>query len=62
MSKVSKAKAAYSKGKVGVVMHEFKERTLHSGSKHGPIVRKKAQALAIALEEARKAYQSGKKK
>lgn len=38
--------------KVGKVMHEFKEGKLHSGSKHGPVVKKRKQAVAIALSEA----------
>jgi hypothetical protein len=42
------------KAKISKVMHEFKEHELHSGSKKGPVVKKKAQALAIALSEARK--------
>jgi hypothetical protein len=40
--------------KVEKVMHKFKEGTLHSGSKKGPQVQKKSQAIAIALSEARK--------
>ena len=39
--------------KVGKVLHEFKEGTLHSGS--GQKVTSKKQAVAIALSEARKA-------
>ena len=35
------------------VMKEFKQGTLRSGSKLGPIVRKKAQAKAIQISEAR---------
>lgn len=35
-------------------MHEYKEGELHSGSKHGPLVKNKKQAVAIALSEARK--------
>jgi hypothetical protein len=38
--------------KVGEVMHEFKEGELHSGSKTGPIVKDRKQAVAIALSEA----------
>jgi hypothetical protein len=30
-------------------LHEFKKGTLHSGSKKGPKVTSRAQALAIAL-------------
>lgn len=40
--------------KVEKVMHEWKEGALHSGSKKGPKVRKRSQAIAIALSEARK--------
>lgn len=35
------------------VMHEFKHRELHSGSKTGPVVTKRKQAVAIALSEQR---------
>lgn len=41
--------------KVKKVMGEFKEGELHSGSKKGPVVSNKKQAVAIALSEARKA-------
>jgi len=41
-------------GKVHKVMKEFKEGTLHSGSKKGPIVTDRDQAIAIALSEERK--------
>lgn len=42
------------KGKETVrdVMHKFKHGQLHSGSKTGPKVKKKSQAVAIALHEA----------
>ncbi len=40
------------KKKVAIVMHEFKEGELHSGSKDGPIVTNPKQAIAIALSEA----------
>lgn len=33
-------------------MRKFKSGTLHSGSKHGPIVRNRKQAIAISLHEA----------
>lgn len=32
-------------------MHKFKHGTLHSGSKSGPVVHDRAQAIAIALSE-----------
>jgi hypothetical protein len=35
-------------------MHEFKRGKLHSGSKKGPKVKSRAQALAIALNQARR--------
>lgn len=35
-------------------MKEFSEGTLHSGSKHGPKVKSRAQAIAIGLSEERK--------
>jgi len=38
--------------KFGKVMKEFKEGTLHSGSKHGPKVTNPRQAKAIAASEA----------
>lgn len=43
---------------VAGTMHEFKHGTLHSGSKSGPVVKSRAQAIAIGLSEERK----GKKK
>jgi len=45
--------------KVGRVMGEFKEGKLHSGSKSGPEVTNRKQAVAIAMNEARN---MGKKK
>lgn len=44
-----------SKGKVEVVMKEYKEGKLHTGKKgpgKGPVVKSKKQAVAIALSEA----------
>ena len=43
------------KSKIEKTMHEFKTKTLHSGSKHGPQVKSRKQAVAIALSQARKA-------
>lgn len=39
--------------KVGRTMHEFKAGELHSGSKAGPVVKSRDQAVAIALSQAR---------
>jgi hypothetical protein len=47
--------------KVGKVMGEFKRGTLHSGSKKGPKVTSRAQAVAIAMSEQRKANRKSKK-
>lgn len=41
-------------GKIEKVMREYKEGKLHSGSKKGPVVKDRKQAVAIALSEARK--------
>jgi hypothetical protein len=40
--------------KVHTVMGEYKRGALHSGSKHGPKVKSRRQAIAIALNQARK--------
>lgn len=42
--------------KVEKTMHEFKEGDLHSGSKEGPKVTDRKQAIAIALNQERKAH------
>lgn len=44
-----------SSKKIGKVMKEYKAGKLHSGSKKGPVVKSKKQALAIGLSEQRKA-------
>lgn len=41
--------------KVTKVMKEYGKGMLHSGSKKGPVVKSRKQALAIGLSEARKA-------
>lgn len=48
--------------KIKKVMKEFKEGELHSGSKKGPAVTNRKQAVAIALSEARKAGEKVSKK
>ena len=53
----------YAKGgKVAKVMREYKAGELHSGSKKGPVVKNRKQAVAIALSEARKAGEKVAKK
>jgi hypothetical protein len=44
-----------TKSKVEKVMKEFKSGKLHTGSKKGPVVKSRKQAIAIALSEQRKA-------
>lgn len=43
-----------AKSKVRKVLKEFKEGELHSGSKKGPKVKSKKEAVAIGLSAARK--------
>ena len=61
-SLLKKTHPAYAKeaqsmknSKVHRVMKEYKMGKLHSGSKHGPMVRSRKQAIAIAMSEARNA-------
>ena len=62
--KVDKAvqKTPVGKAKIKKVMHEASVGKLHSGSKSGPLVTKKPQAIAIALSEAKKAVLKKKKR
>jgi ribosomal protein L21E len=46
-------KKTKAEAKISKVMREYKEGTLHSG-KGGPVVKKPKQAIAIALNQARK--------
>lgn len=47
------ARMMYNK-KIGKVMHEYKHGELHSGSKKGKVVKKRKQAIAIAISEAKR--------
>ena len=42
-------------------LHKFKTGSLHSGSKHGPIVKSRAQAIAIGLSESGQSRKKGRK-
>lgn len=52
---------AKGKNKVSIVMEEYEEGKLRSGSKKGPVVTNPRQAIAIALSEQRK-YKKRKKR
>ena len=53
-AQTSKQLTGRKKRKVSKVMKEYKKGTLRSGSKKGPKVKNRKQAIAIALSEARK--------
>lgn len=60
-----KAPKAAKKQRMQEEMHKFKEGTLHSGSKKGPAVKDRKQAIAIALSESgqsKKSKKAAKKK
>lgn len=48
--------------KVEKVMGEYKRGELHSGSKKGPVVKSKKQAVAIAMSEAGMSKDKNKRK
>lgn len=47
--------------KIGKVMHEYKAGTLNTGSKTGPIVKSRKQAIAIAMSQSGMAKKPAKK-
>jgi hypothetical protein len=53
-----------ARGQKGVEqeMHKFKFGDLHSGSKTGPVVTNRKQAIAIAMSEAGLSRKKGKRK
>jgi hypothetical protein len=54
------ARKSKASRKVSKVMHEYGAGKLHSGSKKGPKVKSRKQAIAIALSEGRKASRKRK--
>jgi hypothetical protein len=57
-----KMKKTKAEKKVSKVMKEFKAGTLNTGSKKGPIVKSRKQAIAIALSVSGQAKKKKKKK
>lgn len=51
---MKKKESPKAEKKVKKVMKEYSEGKLHSGSKKGPVVSDRKQAIAIGLSEARK--------
>jgi hypothetical protein len=51
--------AAGAVNKVAKSMSEFKQGSLHSGSKTGPVVKNRKQAVAIGLSEQKKENKGG---
>lgn len=63
MPKLTKSTPKKAKNKrMKEEMHKFKEGDLHSGSKKGPVVKERAQAIAISLNEAGLSKKKSKKK
>lgn len=61
MKRKPKTKAG-KKAKMGKTMHEFKKGTLHSGSKKGPKVKSRKQAIAIGLKQSGQSTQDLEKR
>ena len=55
------ARKSQVKKKVEKTMHEFKRGQLHSGSKSGPVVTDRKQAIAIGLGQAKRAMEKKRK-
>ncbi len=55
---MSKGKSKRQK-KVAAVMREYRQGELHSGSKSGPVVKSRDQALAIAISESKRRGKHG---
>jgi len=53
---------AGKQAKVEQVLHEYKHGTLHSGSKKGPKVTSRRQAIAIALNQSGQSRSTKKRK
>lgn len=61
MPKLSrKASKSAKRGRMQEEMHKYKHGQLHSGSKHGPVVKSREQAIAIGLSESGQSRKSRK--
>ena len=60
MKSKPKTKAG-KQAKAHKVMHEFKHGELHSGSKSGPKVKSRKQAIAIAMSESGQGNRRGRR-
>ncbi len=62
-AKTMAKKQTKAQKKVSKVMREYGKGELHSGSKKGPVVKSRKQAIAIAMSEAgmKKPTKKGKK-
>lgn len=61
MGKPRSSSNSASGRKIGKVLNEYRHHTLHSGSKHGPLVHSKSQAMAIAIHEAQRRNKRARK-
>jgi len=50
----SRMSPSIEREKMQKTMHEFKEGDLHSGSKRGPLVRSRKQAIAIGISQGKR--------
>jgi len=55
-----KAGKSAKRARMGNEMHRFKHGTLHSGSKTGPVVKSRAQAIAIGLKQSGQSKKAGR--
>lgn len=62
MPRKKPSKTSKKEKKVAIVMEEFKDGKLRSGSKKGPKVKNPKQAIAIAFSEAKKVGKKKKKR
>ncbi len=63
MPKVKRnSKKSVKRARMKAEMHKFKHGTMHSGSKTGPVVKDRKQAIAISLHQSGQSRKVGKRK